>query len=404
MRRRRRGRGIRRPILIGLVCVVVAAGAFLGWYFGTQRHVGRLIARGGRANILLLGVDSISGTGRSDTIMVASVASGKDVALLSLPRDLRVKLDDGQFHKLNAGYTLGGPELARKTVSALLGVQVPFYLALDYEGFKRLIDDIGGVTITVDERMAYNDERAVPPLRINIQAGTQNMNGQTALDYVRYRSDAAGDIGRITRQQKLVTAVLKKGFQNKDIATIRKLVKAVHPFVQSNLSLIDLYDLAKLLQGIDPNRVQMATIPTIPVTIDEVSYLEAQAMEMERLVARLLKGIKLLGPEETKVAVFNGNGVTQMATKTADYLKKRNFQVTKYANAENFKYEKTYICNVTGDAAKAKLLQDSLPVGTNSVIVTPAEFEPHTTALKAQVPAGTDLILVAGAGFEAKDG
>ncbi|MCX6095680.1 MAG: LCP family protein, partial [Candidatus Bipolaricaulota bacterium] len=303
MRRRRRGRGIRRPILIGLVCVVVAAGAFLGWYFGTQRHVGRLIARGGRANVLLLGVDSISGTGRSDTIMVASVASGKDVALLSLPRDLRVKLDDGQFHKLNAGYTLGGPELARKTVSALLGVQVPFYLALDYEGFKRLIDDIGGVTITVDERMVYNDERAVPPLHINIQAGTQNMNGQTALDYVRYRSDAAGDIGRITRQQKLVTAVLKKGFQNKDIATIRKLIKAVHPFVQSNLSLIDLYDLAKLLQGIDPNRVQMATIPTIPVTIDEVSYLEAQAMEMERLVARLLKGIKLLGPEETKVAV-----------------------------------------------------------------------------------------------------
>ena len=401
---RRRRRRLRRPILIGLGLVVVAAAIFVGVYFLTQRHVSRLTAHGGRANILLLGVDNAGTSSRSDTIMVVSVTAGKEADLLSVPRDLRVKFASGEFHKLNAAYTLGGPELTRKTVVGILGVSIPFYISVDYEGFAQLIDAIGGVPITVDERMVYNDERATPPLHINLQPGTQTMNGKTALDYVRYRSDAAGDINRIKRQQNFISAILKKGLQNKDSATARKLVRTLQPFVKTNLSLVDLYDLARILQGIDQTQVQMATVPTIPVMIDQVSYLELQVVETERLVARVLKGINVLAPEEITVAVFNGNGGKQVATNTADYLKKRNFKVSKYANADSFKYDKTYICNLTGDPAKAKMLQDALPANVNVAIVSPSEFEPHYSKLKSLLPAGTDLILVAGIGFEAKDG
>ena len=404
MRRRRRRGELRRPVLIGLALVVLLAAVFVGVYLITQRHVSRLTAHGGRANILLLGVDSAGTSSRSDTIMVVSVTAGKSAALLSLPRDLRVKFADGQFHKLNAAYTLGGPELTSKTASEILGVKIPFYVAVDYQGFQQLIDAIGGVTITVDERMLYNDERAVPPVHINLQAGTQTMNGKTALDYVRYRSDAAGDVGRIKRQQNFISAILKKGLQNRDSASLRKLIKGLQPFVKTNLSLVDLYDLGRILQGIDLSRLEMATLPTTPVLVDQASYLELQVVEAERLVARVLKGITVLAPEQITVAVFNGNGGKQVATNTANYLKKRNFKVSKYANADSFKYDKTYICNLTGDPAKAKMLQDALPLGTNVVIVSATEFEPHYAALKSLVPAGTDLILVAGIGFEAKDG
>jgi len=404
MRRRRRRGGLRRPVLIGLAVVVLVAVVFVGVYLITQRHVSRLTAHGGRANILLLGVDSAGTSNRSDTIMVVSVTAGKSAAVLSLPRDLRVKFADGQFHKLNAAYTLGGPGLTVKTASEILGVKIPFYVAVDYAGFQQLIDAIGGVTITVDERMLYNDDRAVPPVHINLQAGTQTMNGKTALDYVRYRSDAAGDVGRIKRQQNLISAILKKGLQNRDSASLRKLIKGLEPFVKTNLSLADLYDLGRILQGIDLSRLEMATLPTTPVLVDQVSYLELQVVESERLVARVLKGITVLAPEQITVAVFNGNGGKQVATNTANYLKKRNFKVSKYANADSFKYDKTYICNLTGDPAKAKMLQDALPLGTNVVIVSATEFEPHYAALKSLVPAGTDLILVAGIGFEAKDG
>ena len=391
---------MRKQILFAVGAVVVVIGIFIGWYLLTQRHVGRLIAQGERSNIMLLGLDNVEGTSRSDTLMVLSVAEGSDVALLSLPRDLRVKFEDGKFHKLNAAYSIGKAELVCRTVSALLGIEVPFYITLDYAGFERLIDQFGGVTLTVEERMVYDDERADPPLHIDIQPGTQTLNGKTALDYIRYRGDN-GDIGRIARQQKLIQAILEKGFQHQDLGTIRDLVKTVHPYLRTDLSLIDLYDLAKLLQGLESSQLKMATVPGIPVVIDEISYLEPQVVEMERLVARMIKGIDLLTPDEISVAVFNGNGVRLMASNTADYLRKRSFQIAGIANAESFDYEKTFIVVLT-EEAKAWILFAALP--SDATIVFPSEFEPHYAVLEPLVPEGTDLLLIAGAGFEVGDG
>lgn len=386
---------MRKQILIALGAVVVVIGIVLGWYFLTQRHLGHMIAQGKRTNILLLGIDNAGENKRSDTMMLMSIAPDESVALLSLPRDLRVKFN-GEFHKLNAAYALGGANLACRVVSSLLGVEVPFYITLDYEGFEHMIDAIGGVTITVEKDMRYDDNRATPPLHIDIKAGTQRMDGKTALDYIRFRNDPTGDLGRIARQQKLIKALLQKGMQNQDLKTLRKLVQEVHPYLRTDLSLIDLYDLAKILHGIDESRIAMATVPTTPVTIDEVSYLEPKVVEMEALVARMIKGIEVLTPDEVKVAVFNGNGVRLMATTTADYLKARDFTVTKIGNAESFNYDRTYIVVLT-DEKKAEMLNAALP--QEATIVTPSEFEPHYSALRATVPDGTDLILVAGKGF-----
>ena len=118
--------------------------------------------------------------------------------------------------------------------------------------------------------------------------------------------------------------------------------------------------------------------------------------EFEALVARMIKGIDVLTPADVKVAVFNGNGVRLMATTTADYLKARDFSVTKIGNAESFGYDRTYVVVLT-DEKKAELLNSALP--QEAEIVTPSEFEPHYSALKDLVPDGTDLILVAGKGF-----
>ncbi len=391
-----RGKTMHKRILVALGAVVVVIGIVLGWYFLTQRHLGHMIAQGKRTNILLLGIDNAGENKRSDTMMLMSIAPDGSVALLSLPRDLRVKFN-GEFHKLNAAYALGGPDLARRVVSSFLGVEVPFYITLDYTGFEHMIDAIGGVTITVEEDMHYDDNRATPPLHIDIKAGTQKMDGKTALDYIRFRSDPAGDLGRIARQQKLIKALLQKGMQNQDFKTLRRLIQEVHPYLHTDLSLIDLYDLAKILHGINESRIAMATVPTIPVTIDEISYLEPKVVEMEALVARMIKGINVLTNSDIKVAVFNGNGVRLMATTTADYLKARDFTITKIGNAESFNYDRTYIVVLT-DKKKAKMLAAALP--QEATIVTPSEFEPHYSALKGIVPEGTDLILVAGKGFE----
>ncbi|MCK5060911.1 LCP family protein [Candidatus Bipolaricaulota bacterium] len=396
-----RGKIIRKRIaVLGCVAVVIVA-AFVSYYFLTQRNVGRLISQGKHTNILFLGLDNAGDSNRSDTMMLVSLAPGEDIALLSLPRDLRVKFDNGEFHKLNASYAIGGADLACETVSSLLGVSVPFYLTLDYLGFEQLIDHFGGVDIIVEEPMKYDDYRADPPLHIDIQAGAQRLDGKTALDYIRYRGGNSGDMGRITRQQKLIGAILGKGLQHQSIGSIRDIVRAIYPYLRTNLSLIDLYDLAKLLQGLDSTRLQMATVPGVPVLIDEISYLEPQVIEMEQLVARLIKGINILTPNQISVAVFNGSGQPLAASNTATYLHERAFRISKVANAETFDYDQTYIVALTGKEA-AQILERALSEA--SIIVFPDEFEPHYSALKSLVPAGTDLILVTGVGFKVDNG
>ena len=389
-----------KQILIAAGAVVVIVAIVVGWYLLTQRHVRRLVSQGEGTNVLLLGLETTAEANHSDAVMVLSVAPESDVSLVSLPCELRVKFDDGAFRNLNAAYALVGGAGACEIVSAVLGVEVLFYIAIGYESLERLINDLGGVTMTVEERMRYDDESTDPPLHIDIQPGTQTLDGKTALDYVRYR-DKTGDLGRIARQQKLVAALLKKGFQRRDFASMRKIVKTVYPYLQTDLSLIDLYDLAELLQGKDFANLRTATVPATPVVIEQVLYLEPQVVETERLVARLIKRIDLLTPEGIRVAVFNGNGVRMLATHTAEYLRKRHFEITRIANAESFTYDKTYIVTLT-EEAKAYMLLEVLP--RDAVVVTPEEFKPHYAALAPIVPPQTDLLLIAGAGFEVGDG
>lgn len=386
---------MRRQILIALVAVIAVVGIVLGWYFITQRQVGRLIAQGERTNILLLGLDQSENTSRSDTIILLSLAPEEEVVLLSLPRDLRAKFPDGEFHKLNAAYPLGGARLACKTVSALLGIEVPFYVTLDYTGFERLIDLLGGITLTVEERMVYTDERADPPLHIDIYPGTQTMDGKTALHYIRYR-DETGDIGRIARHQKLIAAILEKGFHHQEEPAIREIIKAIHPYLSTNLSLIDLFDLSKLVRRLRFDQMQMATIPTEPVTIDGVSYLEMRVVATARIIAQTIKGIDLLTPDEISIAIYNGSGAMMLAARTAEHLRKRDFRITKTANADSFGYTKTQIV-ILSEEAKAWVLQRALP--SEATVVSLEDFTPLYGAL-ATPPAGTDLLLIVGANFE----
>jgi hypothetical protein len=115
------------------------------------------------------------------------------------------------------------------------------------------------------------------------------------------------------------------------------------------------------------------------------------------LVASLVRGVRLLTPSEITVAVFNGNGVRLMASKAADYLQTRGFQISRIANADSFSYSTSYVVILT-EEPKAWILRDALPGAVK--VVLPDGFEPHYAALRSLVPEGTDLILVVGAGME----
>ncbi|NLM47153.1 MAG: LCP family protein, partial [Firmicutes bacterium] len=153
-------------------------------------------------NVLIVGIDQREDEpSRADTIIILSIneANG-DTALVSVPRDSRVEIPGRGLDKINHAMQFGGIALLRRTVATLLDVPLEHYLYTNFTGFASIVDAVGGVEIDV--------ERPVPvPGGPALKAGPRLLNGREALAYVRFRSDAEGDFGRMRRQRQVLTAI-----------------------------------------------------------------------------------------------------------------------------------------------------------------------------------------------------
>ena len=164
--------------------------------------------------IAVMGKDDVEGMGRSDTLILVNVMyQDKKVNILSIPRDSRVPIrrtrDDGttyfKFSKINHALRWGGVSLTKETVERYLGIKIDYHFIISYGLFVELIDIIGGVPIEVEKRMYYVDRAG--GLTIDLRPGYQILDGNRSLQYVRFRHDRQGDIGRIARQQKFIKAL-----------------------------------------------------------------------------------------------------------------------------------------------------------------------------------------------------
>ncbi len=142
---------------------------------------------------------------RTDTVMLLHVPLVGQPTLISIPRDSWVPIEGHGSDKINAAYALGGPQLLVGTVETVTGLRVDHYVEIGMDGVANVVDSLGGVTLCPKDR--YDDERS----GLKVKAGCQEMDGKTALAYVRMRySDPRGDIGRAERQREYIAAVGKK--------------------------------------------------------------------------------------------------------------------------------------------------------------------------------------------------
>lgn len=189
----------------------------------------KLAEADGRVNVLILGLDSRTDVfqGLTDTILVGSVSVAEgQPALVSIPRDFWVTLPCGN-NKINVTYNCGGgayqtlakfdqekaANFAKTKIGEILGIEIPYWVVVNFEGFKEVIDTFGGIKVTVDT--AFTDcDYPTPNYKtkcISFKAGTQTMNGEKALEYARSRHGTAlGDFDRVRRQQKVIMAVKDK--------------------------------------------------------------------------------------------------------------------------------------------------------------------------------------------------
>ena len=235
-----------------------------------------------KSTIMIMGVDErADDVGRSDTLMIATIDPKLDqAALLSIPRDTRVKIKGHGYDKINAAYAYGGERLTQDTVEEFLGVNMDHYIIVNVKAFQRIIDALGGVDIDVEKRMYYEDPWDDDGgLLIDLRPGLQHMDGKTAVTYVRYR-DEEGDIGRIKRQQAFMKACMEKVTSPAIIPKLPSVIAEVFESVKTDLSVRQLLEFAGSLNKAKGNGLKTEMVPGRPLYIEGISYWIPKVSEL----------------------------------------------------------------------------------------------------------------------------
>ena len=245
-------------------------------------------------NILLLGVDSngpntlpFSGV-RSDTMIILSVdLHGKSVNAISIPRDSKVYIAEGHgVQKINSAYALGGIDLTKKTIEETLGIKIHNYVIVNAEGVRQLIDAIGGVPIHIDQNMHYHDYSA--GLHIDFSKGDYVLSGKQAEEYLRFRKDALGDIGRVHRQQKFIKALIEQAKSPEALRKIPEALKIASLYTRTDLNLYQMSQYAAAARDIDLNKVEFVMLPGGPNKKGIISYWILDPEKTQQVINRLI--------------------------------------------------------------------------------------------------------------------
>jgi len=275
-----------------LAILIFISAALAGAYFAsssledkpvaTKEKKEELLTAKDKSTIMIMGVDErADDVGRSDTLMVATIDPKLDqAALLSIPRDTRVKIKGHGYDKINAAYAYGGERLTQSTVEDFLGVNMDHYIIVNVKAFQRIIDALGGVDIDVEKRMYYEDPWDDDGgLLIDLRPGLQHMDGKTAVTYVRYR-DEEGDIGRIKRQQAFMKACMDKVTSPTIITKLPSVISEVFESVKTDLSVRQLLEFAGSLSKAKNNGLKTEMVPGRPLYIEGISYWIPKVSEL----------------------------------------------------------------------------------------------------------------------------
>jgi len=213
-----------------------------------------------RVNLLVMGVDQRDPNERprSDTMMLASIdPNTKHLSVFSIMRDTYVFVPGVGQSKINAAFAIGGPELLVNTVQEYLKIPIHYYVAIDFLGFAKVVDAIGGIDVQVKERMVHADDGLHDIL---LEPGLQHMDGYKALQYVRYRGSARADFDRTERQREVLKLVATELKSPGMLVKFPTILKDVQPHTQTNVSSGDLYPLVSLGLSLGEN-VQTQQLP-----------------------------------------------------------------------------------------------------------------------------------------------
>ncbi|MEH6940814.1 LCP family protein [Bacillus sp. JJ722] len=238
------------------------------------------------ASILLLGVEDYASGGkggRADSIMVATFnPDSKSMKLMSIPRDTKVYIPSkDQYAKINSSYN-DGKDSTIETVEEFLDIPIDFYATVNFEGFKSIIDEIGGVTVDVPfDFWEYTD--TYPREKIYYEEGKQTLNGEEALGYARMRKrDPNGDFGRADRQKEIVKASFDALIKPQNLLKIDDIASHVGDNVETNLKVTDLLAFTTKFKSFSSKDIQTLTLEGEGDRSSGAWYFVADETELEK--------------------------------------------------------------------------------------------------------------------------
>lgn len=397
--------------------------------------------RDDRINILLLGIGGNGHEGPllADTVLLASFKpSARQLALVSLPRDLEVPIPGIGRNKINAAYALaeaaaagqGGP-VASQVAATVLGVPIHYYLRLDFAGFVTLIDQIGGITIQVaapidDEFYPIpGKENAPDPERFEhlvIAAGPRTFDGALALKYARSRKGRGvegSDFARSRRQMQVLLAIRDRVLSWDTLlhpGRISSLIGAVREHLDTNLQPWELIRLHGFSQSVKVDDVRSVVLDDGPGgaliagTSAEGAYVllprDGNYSVLHAIAASLfasstpgLVTVPRPAVAETAVArieIHNGTTVNGLAAKTLDYLDRRGYEVVGIGNAPVQTYQRTVLYAV--NPKHAATVTELADIFSAVVFTTPPPPRAAADGTRQPYPVreGTDVLLILG--------
>ncbi len=286
---------LKRILAVALCCFTVFLGVRAAFsYINPSRIIaseGLDAVVGGRINVLLMATDK-SGL-LTDTMMLASCDSDRKIInMISFPRDTRVKYGRG-YQKLNAMYALGKEGMRHENtisyIRELTGLPIHYYVVVRPDGFRNIIDTLGGVWIDVPIRMYYSDP--AQDLYIDLQPGYQLLDGAKAEQFTRFRSGYANaDLGRISAQQNFIKALFEQKLKPEYLLKAGEIYQHVIDCVDTNFSISDLPVFLKILKSLQGDSIQTYDMPLRTATINGASYVICDVEKTKELIDTVFLG------------------------------------------------------------------------------------------------------------------
>lgn len=272
-------------------------------------------------NTLVLGSDAGSNKGeggwcRSDVMMLACLHErDKKAVVISIPRDTRVSISGHGMEKINAAHAFGGPSGSIDIARQLLGVDIHHYVSMNFDGFKEIVNAVGGVPIHL--KKAINDSHSG-----YLPAGDLKLDGEQALVVVRSRKLPEGDIDRIKNQQAFLKAFIDKLKGSQSVWKAKQLVDIVASNCKMDYTAGQLLTLAEELKGFELDQVQFVTLPGTAKFISGGSYYVADMPKVAALMTEVKQNTQLSPELLASLQSVNGQGqVEQLYNPTADVIR-----------------------------------------------------------------------------------